>query len=68
LADAIRCFTAGTRAVDLERSLEHSSARLEVWLATDQPSPAEQAERQELLVGLADAGLPTGRPTASPGA
>lgn len=55
LADVVRKFTAGTRNVDLERSLEESSARLESWLADSQSSPAEQAEREEQLLRLAEA-------------
>jgi RNA polymerase sigma-70 factor (ECF subfamily) len=59
LAEAVRAFTRQRRAVALERSLEGalatSSARLEAWLAADQSSPSQQAQRQEELLRLADA-------------
>lgn len=43
------------RERSLERSLEQSSERLEAWLASDQTSPSERAERNEDLARLADA-------------
>jgi RNA polymerase sigma-70 factor (ECF subfamily) len=39
----------------LEAALEQSSARLASWLADEQPSPGEQAQRGELLLHLAEA-------------
>jgi RNA polymerase sigma-70 factor (ECF subfamily) len=49
----------GKRDIDreqsLERALEQSSARLEQWLAADDSSPSEKAERHEDLARLADA-------------
>jgi RNA polymerase sigma-70 factor (ECF subfamily) len=55
LTDEVRKWRAGKRAADLERSLDASSARLEAWLAADQSSPSERAEKQEDLVRLAAA-------------
>jgi RNA polymerase sigma-70 factor (ECF subfamily) len=56
LIDAARKFQ---RELRLERSLEQavdaSSARLEAWLAAEQSSPSEQADRQEQLLHLARA-------------
>ena len=57
LAEALRAFGRRQRDVALERSLEaaveESSARLEAWLAAEQSSPSQQAERHERSVQLA---------------
>ena len=64
LANAIRDYTRAKRDVTLERSLqtslEQSSARLEAWLVANEASPSEMAQRNEQLLGLAQAmsGLP----------
>jgi RNA polymerase sigma-70 factor (ECF subfamily) len=59
LADAQRAFGQARRDLTRERSLEEalqaSSARLGEWLAADQSSPSQQAERHERAVLLADA-------------
>jgi RNA polymerase sigma-70 factor (ECF subfamily) len=59
LKDLARKYGTPGRAVDRERSLEaaveESSARLEAWLAADQSSPSQRVQRQDQLVGLADA-------------
>jgi len=57
--DRARRERAGRRDVQLERSLgaaiADSSARLDKFLADQDPSPSEQAQKQELLVHLAEA-------------
>ena len=59
LAHAIRDFGRGMRDVARERSLEaslgESSVRLEGWLAADQSSPSQRAERNERMLLVADA-------------
>jgi RNA polymerase sigma-70 factor (ECF subfamily) len=59
LADALRAFGQARRDVARERSLEAaveaSSRRLQAWLAADQSSPSQQAERHERAVRLAEA-------------
>jgi RNA polymerase sigma-70 factor (ECF subfamily) len=59
LADALRAFGQAKRDVARERSLEEaveaSSRRLAAWLAAEQSSPSQQAERHEQAVGLAAA-------------
>jgi len=59
LAHAIRDFSRGKRDVARERSLdaslEESSVRLEGWLAADQSSPSQRAERNERMLQVANA-------------
>jgi RNA polymerase sigma-70 factor (ECF subfamily) len=59
LADILRDLGRARRDVDLERSLEaaveESSVRLGQLLAADQPSPSQQAIRNEQVVRLAEA-------------
>ena len=59
LADTVRHYEADKRAVDLERSLsadlDKSASGLADWIAADQTSPSERAERNEDLLRLADA-------------
>jgi RNA polymerase sigma-70 factor (ECF subfamily) len=64
LADALRALGRQKRDAARERSLEaaldESSARVEAWLAAEQSSPSEQAQRGEELLRLTEAlaGLP----------
>jgi RNA polymerase sigma-70 factor (ECF subfamily) len=59
LANAARDAGRDKRDVARERSLEaaldESASRLDAWLAAEQSSPSEQAERQEQALRLADA-------------
>jgi RNA polymerase sigma-70 factor (ECF subfamily) len=59
LSDALRAFGQAKRDIGRERSLEAavevSSRRLEAWLAADQSSPSQQAQRHERAVHLAEA-------------
>ena len=59
LADALRKLATGKRDLTRERSLEaaldQSSARLAAWLAADQSSPSQQAQRYEQGLRLAAA-------------
>jgi RNA polymerase sigma-70 factor, ECF subfamily len=59
LTDEVRRCHAARRDVDRERSLEAaleaSSARLGAFLAAEQSSPSQQAQRHEELLRLADA-------------
>jgi RNA polymerase sigma-70 factor (ECF subfamily) len=59
LADTLKHYHRDRRDVDLERSLEadldRSSSGLAGWLAADQTSPSQAAERNEELLRLANA-------------
>jgi RNA polymerase sigma-70 factor (ECF subfamily) len=59
LADALKGLGRAKRDVARERSLEaaldQSSECLAAWLAAEQSSPSEQADRNEQVVRLADA-------------
>ncbi len=58
LAHATRDFCRDKRNVNRERSLEEavnaSSARLDAWLAAEQSSPSQKAQRNEQLLQLCD--------------
>jgi RNA polymerase sigma-70 factor (ECF subfamily) len=55
LAEVGRRFGGPERNVELEQSLEQSSLRLERWLADVRPGPDQHAQRNELLLRLAEA-------------
>jgi RNA polymerase sigma-70 factor (ECF subfamily) len=59
LANAVRDFARDKRDVARERSLEaaldESASRLQAWLAAEQTSPSQQAQRHEHAVLLAEA-------------
>jgi RNA polymerase sigma-70 factor (ECF subfamily) len=59
LTETLRTFGTAARDVaqecSLEKAVEHSSARLEAWLASDHSSPSEQAIRHEELLRLSEA-------------
>jgi RNA polymerase sigma-70 factor (ECF subfamily) len=59
LVDALRAFGRAKRDMSrehsLETALEQSSQRLGAWLAAEQSSPSQQAQRHEQAVRLADA-------------
>ena len=59
LADAVRALGRAKRDVARERSIEdavdHSSARVEAWLAAEQSSPSQQAMQHERAIRLANA-------------
>jgi RNA polymerase sigma-70 factor (ECF subfamily) len=59
LAHAVRDFGRAKRDAGRERSLEaalqHSSARLEAWVAAEQSSPSQRAALNEQVLRLADA-------------
>jgi RNA polymerase sigma-70 factor (ECF subfamily) len=55
LADALRKYGAAARNVDVEKALDHSSIRLEAWLAAEHSSPSQKAMYHEQLQQLARA-------------
>jgi RNA polymerase sigma-70 factor, ECF subfamily len=59
LANVVRDLRRDKRDVAHERSLQaaldESAARLEAWLAAQQSSPSQQAERQERAIRVAEA-------------
>jgi RNA polymerase sigma-70 factor (ECF subfamily) len=70
LANAVRDMTREKRDINRERSLhaslDESASHLEGWLAAEQSSPSQQAERQEraLLLAQALAELPANQSEA----
>ena len=59
LADVVRDLRRDKRDVAREQpsqaALDESASRLELWLAAEQSSPSQQAERHERAVRLAEA-------------
>ena len=55
LTDEVRKLRTEARDVQREQALDASSARLEAFLAAEQSSPSEQAQRKETALQLADA-------------
>jgi RNA polymerase sigma-70 factor, ECF subfamily len=55
LADEVRKLLADKRHVARRRSLEESSSRLEAFLAANESSPSQKAERSEQMTRLAAA-------------
>ena len=59
MANALRDLGRQKRDIgrhqSLEEAIEQSSARLEAWLAAEESSPSEQAEKNEQLLHLAEA-------------
>src|SRR5258708_5095201 len=59
LADTVKHYHRDRREINLERSLQadldRSSSDLAGWLAADQTSPSQAAQRNEELLRLADA-------------
>jgi RNA polymerase sigma-70 factor (ECF subfamily) len=57
LADALRKLAReqGQAAGSLEAALEESSARLEHWLRSNEPSPGDRMQREEQLLRLSGA-------------
>jgi RNA polymerase sigma-70 factor (ECF subfamily) len=59
LANAVRDWRRDKRDVareqPLQAAVDESASRLEAWLAAEQSSPSQQAERHERAVRLADA-------------
>jgi RNA polymerase sigma-70 factor (ECF subfamily) len=68
IADALRRFgrQRGNREQSLEEALEHSSARLDAWVAAERSSPSQKYIRQERLIEMAEwiARLPEDQRTA----
>ena len=59
LSNALRDFGRARRDVSRERSLEaaidESSSRLEAWIAAEQSSPSQRADKNEQVLRLAEA-------------
>jgi RNA polymerase sigma-70 factor (ECF subfamily) len=66
LTDEVRKLTAQARDIVRERSLHDSAARIEAWLAVEQPSPSKHLLHEEQLMQLAVAlaSLPADQRTA----